>query len=146
MSAQENARIARAHYDLFNRRDFERSALLIAGSVQWINIPSGERFHGLSGYRQFLRTWATAFPDVRVEITNLVAAEDWVVAEFIGQGTHIGPFKGPAVRIPPTGRRMEMSFCEVFQIVGHKILNARLYFDLTTLIHQLGLSRSSPRL
>ena len=140
MSAQENARIARAHYELFNRRDFERSALLIARNARWISVPSGEIFHGLPGYRQFVQNWTIAFPDARMEVTNLIPTDDWVVAEFAAQGTHEGLLTGMTDRVPPTGRQMEMPFCEVLQIRDGKILNARLYFDLATLMRQLGLS------
>ncbi len=140
MSTQENVRIARAHYELFNRRDFDRCALLVAGCVEWTSVPSGRRFQGLSGYQRFVENWTIAFPDARVEILNLVAAEDWVVAEFTGQGTHRGRLAGLAGPLPPTGRRMHMPFCEVLQIRNCRIVNGRLYFDVATLMDQLGFS------
>ncbi len=46
----------------------------------------------------------TAFPDWRMEVVELVAEGDTVVARFRCSGTNEGEFKGTS----PTGRRMEV--------------------------------------
>ncbi len=140
MSAQENARVVRAHYALFNKRDFDQAAILNAPDATWVNVATGETFRGPEGYRQFVQGWATAFPDARVEVTRLVADEEGAAAEFIGRGAHNGPLKGPAGEVPPTGRAIEMPFCEVFRMKEGKVAGVRLYFDTATLMRQLGLT------
>jgi len=44
-----------------------------------------------------------SFPDFRMEIVQLVAEDDTVVARFRCSGTHLGEWRGHA----PTGRRFE---------------------------------------
>ena len=68
-----------------------------------------------------------------------VEADNWVITEFTGQGTHQGPLEGSGNPIPPTGRQIQMLFCEVLRIRHGRICNGRLYFDLNTLMRQLGL-------
>jgi predicted ester cyclase len=73
------------------------------------------------------------------EIVEVSTGEDLVVVEFVGRGTHDGPLKGPVGEIPPTGRRVEIRFCEVHEIWDGKIVRFRTYFDPATMMRQLGL-------
>ena len=57
MSARENARIVRAHYELFNSRDFDRSVVLIDRAVEWTIVSTGRVYRGIRGYRECLNGW-----------------------------------------------------------------------------------------
>lgn len=140
MSAEENITVVREHYNAFNKRDFGYGATLVDPKVQWINIPFGTTYEGPEGYKQYLKLWTTALSDARVEIINLVASGDWVAVEFTGKGNHnAGPLLGPKGPIPPTGKPVDLSFCEVFKLKNGKISFVRTYFDAATLMRQLGL-------
>lgn len=140
MSAEENANLVREHYSAFNKRDFGYGATLVDPKVRWTHIPFGITYEGPEGYKQCLKLWTTAFSDARVEITNLIASGDWVAVEFTGKGTHqSGPLIGPKGPIPPTGKSIDLSFCEIFRVKSGKISLARLYFDAATMMRQLGL-------
>ena len=139
VSAADNAALARKAYDLWNRRDFDGGAALCAPDVEVVNIATGQTFPGPEGVRRYQQSWATAFPDARVEVTHVIAAEDGAVVEFTGRGTHTGPLAGPQGEIPATGRPVEIRFCDVYEIRGGKIARQRTYFDLATLMRQLGL-------
>ncbi|HWQ13547.1 MAG TPA: ester cyclase [Roseiflexaceae bacterium] len=139
MAAQDALSIAREHYDGYNRRDFARVAELIAADAAWHNVATGEMFHGPEGYLQFINGWSEAMPDSTVQVTNLAAAGEVVVCEFTGRGTHTGPLMTPAGPVPPTGRTVDVPFCEVLQVRGGKIVGARTYFDSATMMRQLGL-------
>ena len=118
MSAQDNATLARTLYDAFNARDFDRAASAMTEDGELLNVPLGVTFQGHEGAKQFQQGWAMAFPDSKVEVTNLVATDDQVVVEFTGRGTHTGPLHGPAGAIPATGRKLELHFVDVHQIRG----------------------------
>ncbi|MEW5959646.1 MAG: ester cyclase [Chloroflexota bacterium] len=139
MSAQENAKIARIVYEKFNSRDFEGAVAYVAANYEGLNVPLGTTLHGPDGFRQFMQGWATAFPDSRVEVTNLVAGEEGVVVEFRGRGTHTGPLIGPTGEIPATGREVNVSFCDVLRIENSKITSIHTYYDAATMMGQLGL-------
>jgi len=52
---------------------------------------------------RWIEPFRRSFPDVRMEIVQLVAEADTVVARFRCSGTHLGEWRGHA----PTGRRFE---------------------------------------
>ncbi len=144
LTAQDNATVARAHYDAFNRRDNAKSLSLVTEDVKWMNIPFNVNYAGHKGYREFLNNWTTAMPDCKVEIVNVVGSEEWTVVEFIGRGTHTGPLVGPQTTIPATQKKLDMKFCELLRIKDGQIAEAHLYFDAATLLRQFGLLPQTP--
>lgn len=134
MSIEENSEIVRIPYEAFNDRDFERVSTIVAPDAKVTNVVTGETFEGPAGFRQYLQTWASAFPDARLEVTNIVAGELAAAVEFTGKGTNTGPLMTPIGEIPPTGRRGEQRFCDVYEITDGKITGLRIYFDVATLL------------
>lgn len=134
MSAEENRKIVQILYDAFNDRDFERVSSIIAPSAKVTNILTGETFEGPAGFRQYLQTWASAFPDARLEVTNIVAGEHGAAVEFTGRGTNTGPLGTPTGEIPASGRRGEQRFCDVYKIANGKITDVQTYFDVKSLL------------
>ena len=82
---------------------------------------------------------ANAFPDGRCDVTNIAASEDGAVVEFAGRGTQTGTFITPEGEIMPTGKRVDVPFCDVFKIKNGKIVSYNSYFDSSTMMKQLGL-------
>jgi steroid delta-isomerase-like uncharacterized protein len=109
-----------------------------------VNVATGQTFRGPEGARQFLQGWATAFPDSQVETTTVVADDETAAMEFVGRGTHTGPLVSPAGDIPATGQRVETPFAQVMRIHDGKVTQARLYFDLGTILRQLGVMSAPP--
>lgn len=140
MSIQENVKIAQTVYEAFNTKDVERALAQYGETVEIVNVPMGMTFSGHEGYKQFIHVWMDAFPDAQVEITHMAANDNSVVTEFRGRGSHAGPLAGPTGPIPPTGRSVDIPFCEVQEIQGGKIVKDRLYFDAATMLRQLGLA------
>lgn len=136
---QDAERVVRSFYDAFNSHQLDRAAALIADDGEWLDVPSGTVYRGPSGYLDFDRGFITPLPDARVEILNVVAAGDTVVTEFLGRGTHDGPFVGPnGATIAPTGNKVELAMIEIMQIRDGKISRARSYYDAMSLLRQLG--------
>ncbi len=55
-----------------------------------------------------------------------------------GKGTHQGPLQTPNGSIAPTGKRIELRACAVFQFAEEKARAQRHYFDMATLLQQIG--------
>ena len=144
MIAQENVVLARSLADLYNSRQsdpawLEKSLTAFATDSQHTNVPLGITLPGSEGYKQFVMFFAEAFPDSRVEVTNVFATEDQCVLEYTGRGTNTGPLHLPAGDIPATGRRAELRICDVTRIKNGKIVSYYTYYDTMTLLQQLGL-------
>jgi steroid delta-isomerase-like uncharacterized protein len=84
--------------------------------------------------RRYRGLWAT-FPDLEVRLRRVVAIEgDTAVTEHTLSGTHRGPLFG----VPPTGRKLSVDTCVVWEFVGTKVRGETVYFDLATLFRQAG--------
>jgi steroid delta-isomerase-like uncharacterized protein len=140
MSAAESLACVQANFEAFNARDMERGPDLLAPSAELLDVASNQRFTGPDGLRKYWQGWYSAFSDGKVEILNSRASEDGtVVTEFVGRGTQDGTLVGPAGQsVPATGRRVEVHFCQVATVSGGKITGARIYWDMMTMLGQLG--------
>ena len=142
---RDNAAIVRDLYDAFNDHDLDRVAAMVTQDFELVDFAAdGQSFRGPEGFRQWLQIFLTAAPDAKVEVTNVVAAGDWVFSEHIGRGTHTGPLVGPAGTIPPTGRRIELPIGELFRIEDNKIALIHAYYDGATMMRQLGVFPPRP--
>ncbi len=135
MTERDNAATVRTLYQAFNDKDLDRLASVAEPGAQMEDVP----FDTASGWRDNWEGWASAFPDGTIEVENLVASGDFVVAEIRARGTHTGPLLGSNGAIHPTRRRLDTRLCEVFQFSNGKIVRGRSYFDWAGMHEQLGL-------
>jgi steroid delta-isomerase-like uncharacterized protein len=140
MSVQENLKTARAFYEEFNKRNFANVQKLVDDNAQLQIVPFGAKFSGKEGYLQLAQGWSNAFPDRQCVISNISASEEGAVVEFAGSGTQTGTFRSPEGDIAPTGRKVDVPFCDVFKIKNGKIVSYNSYFDNATMMNQLELT------
>jgi uncharacterized protein YhfF len=74
-----------------------------------------------------------AFPDLRIDVEDLIAEGDKVVARMTFHGTHLGPFRG----IAPTGRQVRFTAIRVYRIADGKIVESWANQDALGLLSQL---------
>jgi predicted ester cyclase len=91
--------------------------------------------------KRWIAPFHQAFPDVSMEVVDLVAEGDTVVARFLCSGTHTGVWRGQA----PTGRRFDqIDEVYFFDVSDGLIASAWGIEDTLTRMRQLGLG-DSPR-
>src|SRR6185436_13317233 len=85
--------------------------------------------------QEFVRPFIAAFPGNRHFIKNMVFGPGMVVAEFIFEAQHKGPFGGHA----PTGARINLPGAGVYEYDSAKrlITAGRIYFDFGTLLQTI---------
>ena len=137
--AEDSAAVIRRLYEAINARDLDAIEAMVTDDCDLIDMASGEKFTGPEGARRNAEGWLTAFGDARVELTNVIAAGDWAVAEGIGRGTHTGPMQTPMGEVPPTGKKAELSLCSIIRVQDGKIAEERDYYDAMAIASQLGL-------
>src|SRR5205809_2487745 len=84
--------------------------------------------------------WSTAFPDSKATFHNAYASGDTVVLEVTWRGTHKGPLQTETGQIPATGKPIEIRACGVLEIAGGKAKSMRHYWDMATMLQQIGAS------
>ena len=100
---------------------------------------SGTTLRGPDGFKRLVLFFAESFPDSRAELSNVFATEDQIVLEGTWQWTCVGPLHLPSGALPATGRSGELRFCQVMQIRNGKIASFNTYYDMMTLLEQLGM-------
>jgi len=61
-----------------------------------------------------------------------------VTLEITWEGTQSGTLHMPTGDIAPSGRRISLKAAQVFEVEGERIREAHHYFDLTSLLQQIG--------
>lgn len=131
--------VVREHMESENRHDFE-ATLATFSHPHYELVPTREVFDGKEAVLEYFRASRTAFPDQRNELRALHHGDDAVIVEFDLLGTHQGPLRG----LPPTGRSFRCPMTAFFFFEGERIVCERVYWDVTTILRQLGLFPDLP--
>ena len=148
--AQEHMALARSLFELQNHRKSDPAWLdtcvaALAADCEVVSA-GGITLRGPEGYKRFLRFFlGESFPDIRTELTTVVASEDQVVVEGIFRGTTTGRRTLPTGALKASGCRGEVRCCFVLQIRHGKITSVHSYYDLTTLLDQFGLNAAAAK-
>lgn len=137
--AQDNATKVRQMYELFSAGQLDEVLPLVSPDAEVTLVPFGQTFRGRDGFANFMKGFKGAFPDLQIRLTNQVSTDEYVVCEFTAQGTQTGPLLSPAGEIPPTGRTVNFTVCEVYRFENGKVVSLHNYQDAASLMRQLGL-------
>jgi PhnB protein len=85
--------------------------------------------------KMFLKDLAHAFPDILLEVQELIVEGDAAAARVQVSGTHSGPFAGS----PASGKHVVWTGVDVFKFDGDKIAERWNFRDLLGLFSQLGM-------
>jgi predicted ester cyclase len=102
-------------------------------------MPRSVGFEGADAQVEAARGWKEGFPDGRGTVHSAYVDGNTVTLELTWEGTQSGPMRTPdGQELPATGRRGAVKACEVMEIEGGKITATRHYFDLMTILQQVG--------
>lgn len=129
---------AKAPTIAYNEKDWAALRAAVTPDFVYDEIPTQRKVQGVDQATTLFQGWAAAFPDSRATFHGAVAAGNTVVLEVTWAGTHQGPLETPAGRLAPTGKRIEIRACKVLELSGEQVRVERHYFDMTTLLRQIG--------
>lgn len=140
MTDQEILYVAKGQVEAYNDRDFNKFRELVADDFIFNEMPTGRIISGIDEFKMIWNIWTTAFPDNHGEIQNAFnAAGDRVVIEISWSGTHNGPLVTPETEIPPTGNKFDNGLaCQIVDVQEGKVVKINHYFDILTIMKQLG--------
>ena len=138
LTAEAMIKIAREQLDAFNNGDWERLQAGLAADARYHEFASQRKVEGPEKIVELFKGWKTAFPDAAGTVTSAVGSGDTAALEVTWKGTHTGPLETAEGTIPASGKRQETPAAIVFTFEGGKIKESRQYFDLMTLLKQIG--------
>lgn len=128
--------LVRDYAEMWSEKDASRIPDLVSEPFTGSFPEAEETIRGHDELEGLMREFTSAFPDFHVEITDLIANGDTVVAEAVYTMTHEGEFNG----ISPTEREVEIRAMAKFLIEDGKIQEHREYHDRQELLEQLGIA------
>jgi steroid delta-isomerase-like uncharacterized protein len=97
------------------------------------------RVQGREAWLGIWREWRRVFPDVKGTVQNVFVSGNKAVVETTWDGTCRGDLVTPGGTIPATGKRMErFPVAFVYTVERGKLKESNAYFDLMTLLQQIG--------
>jgi steroid delta-isomerase-like uncharacterized protein len=132
-----NTEIMRRVYRLLDGGDIDGLRTTYADDVEMVT--PDEHVSGVEAALSILRSIHTAFPDLRHELLAAIEEGDAVATEWRVTGTNTGPLLGLEGEIPPTGKRLDVTFAEFARIDDGRIARSVSYWDNAAFAEQLGL-------
>lgn len=130
----------RSAYERINARDLPGFGALLAE-----NFVEHEELPGIpptkEGVITYFRMLLAAFPDMTMDVQDVIDGGDEAVARVTISATHKGDFMG----VPPTGKKVAMNLIDImkFDASGH-VTEHWGVADMLTLLQQIGAVPAGP--
>jgi steroid delta-isomerase-like uncharacterized protein len=128
------AQLVRDEIEDLSRGDLEAVLAYYTDDVFFHDV-SARPCRGKDEMRQFMAVFYRGFPDLHIEIRNVIAQGSLVAAEYDLLGTHTGTF----LEHPASGRSFRIPAVSIYEHDGELFTRETVYYDSADLFAQLGL-------
>jgi steroid delta-isomerase-like uncharacterized protein len=135
MMPEETKKFVHDLVQAWNTHDSEQILIFYSPEYEGLDIGQNGIQHGLVPLRESLEHYFQAFPDVRIEISELVIESNHISLGWIAHGTQLGAF----MKIPPTGRTITLRGVSIFILKDGKVHRGQHIWDLAGLLRHIGL-------
>lgn len=133
---EQNKSTSRRLYDeVYNKGNLSSISQFVDSKFVGYDPSFPEPTKGLDGFRDFVTSIRTAFPDVSMKVENIFGEGDHVCCRWSATGTHRGDFMG----ISATGKRFKITGTDTFRFSGGKIVENYCNWDALGMFKSLGL-------
>jgi steroid delta-isomerase-like uncharacterized protein len=137
--SEEAVSAARGFTELYNAGDWDGMRDLMAPDAVYEEVGTGRRIEGPDAILEVNQAWKAALPDSHGAIDEAISCEDRVVLRITWTGTQSGGLPLPTGgELPPTNRQINVPACQIVRVADGKLVEAIHYFDMLTLLEQLG--------
>lgn len=131
----ETAKVATIAY---NEKNWAKARAALVDKSLYDEKATGRRIQGVDQIIKAWQGWATAIPDSKASFLAEYACGDTAIFEVVWKGVHTGPLEMPSGTIPASNKRIEIPACQVVKVEGGKVQSFTHYFDMVTLLTQIG--------
>lgn len=143
MSQQSLVDAAKASVMAYNDKNWDAANKSLASDVTYDEVATQRTLKGTSDVLTAWKGWAEAFPDSKATFEGAHVSGNTVFLELTWRGTQTGTLHAPAGTIPATNKKIEMRAIQIIDVADGKAHAIRQYFDLATMMQQLGVSTAS---
>lgn len=134
MSAENKALVRRWFQEVWSNGRVEAiDEMLGSGAV--VHGLGGPDLHGPNGFKPFHAAYRDAFPDVTIEVDDIVAEGDIVAVRWSAAGTH----RGAGLGVAATGTQVRFCGMAFVRVEGGKLVEGWNSFDQLGMFQQLGI-------
>ncbi len=138
--------LAKQGVDVFNRADWTKTREISTEDVVYVEAATGRSVKGIDEFLAVAKGWKGAFPDAKGTVTSELESGDVAVIEITWSGTQTGPLLTPTGdTIPATGKKINIPAVQIVRTANGKVAETRHYFDLMTMMAQLGVVPAAAR-
>ena len=130
--------VAKNAVERFNAGDWSGLRSMLTSDTVEDEFGTQRRLEGPEAVVAAAEGWKRAFPDARGTVRSATASGNTAILEITWEGTQTGDLVGPQGTIPASGRQVSLPAAWVVEIEGEKAKAVRHYFDLMTLLSQIG--------
>jgi steroid delta-isomerase-like uncharacterized protein len=107
---------------------------LVAEDAVYTMMADDQEIRGREAIQQMIQYFYTVAFEGAHETSGMIFADGYATVEGFLVGRHIGEFAG----IPATGKEVRVPICHIFKVADGQIQRAHIYFQMVTLMQQLG--------
>ena len=130
---------AKAPFIAYNNKDWDGVSRSLTAAAVYDEVATARKPQGTSEIVTVWKGWASAFPDSKATFEEARVVGNTVILELTWRGTHTGTLQTPTGEIPATFKKIEMRACNVIDVVDGRAQQMRQYFDMATLMGQIGI-------
>jgi steroid delta-isomerase-like uncharacterized protein len=136
MSTENKALVQRWFDEVWNRGRVEAIDELLAPDALVHGLGDGE-MRGAAAFKPFHAAYREAFPDVRIQIDDMVAEGDQVAFRWTATASHQGNSLGFAA----TNRNVRFQGMGIIRVRNGKLVEGWNTFDQLGMLQQLGIAQ-----
>ena len=140
MSDETLVDAAKASIVAYNEKDWDAVRAVVTPGVVYDEVSTNRKVHGVDDVITVWKGWAAAFPDSKATVEDTHVSGNTVILELTWRGSHTGLLQTSAGDTPATGKHIEVRACQIIEVAGGKTQHIRQYFDMATLLAQLGVN------
>ena len=122
----------------YNDKNWNTVKSAFAENAIYDEKATSRRVQGVDNIIEVWQGWAKAIPDSKATFVGEYATGDTAIIEVVWKGLHTGPLQTPTGTVPASNKRIELPACQVIKVEGGKVKSFTQYFDMATLLTQIG--------
>ena len=134
MSEQNKSVVRRLFDELWNKGNLQVADEIIAPTYQHHDASTPDLGKGPESEKKRVNLYRTAFHDFRLNLEDLIAEGETIVARWSCRGSHKGDLNG----IAPTGKQFAITGVTICRFANGKIVEGFVNWDALGLMRQLG--------
>lgn len=138
MSNPDLIPVARQIVDYFNAGNWNELKSILTPDALYDEVGTQRQARGAEQAVKVLQEWKQGMTDARGTVTNAFGSGSSVTLEVTWQGTHNGALATPSGDLPASGKQQTTRAAVIVSFQGSKVKEVHQYFDMLSMLQQIG--------